>query len=109
MNSSTILVGLLVVRGIALALKRMIPQTRPNGRNHRGMPSWRAASVSYFICCVALPRDFVVAAVVFLALVFEKYARKEHSLLQIAAGAALGACMAAVIRSIGGSTIANHI
>ena len=102
------LFGILWVQVVVKILKRVIKQKRPSqkGKTDYGMPSTRAATVTFMVTYLLLICDNLsnitkIFALIFVFLsCFMKYYLKEHTLEQITIGGLIGVIAGVMLNKI---------
>ena len=98
----TFMIGLAMVIVIVKILKKLLRMPRPimNAKNTFGMPSTRAASLSFIFLFIVLnskkvtKKTTIISILVILFCCSLKYFMKEHSILQLCMGSLVGLSIA---------------
>ena len=98
MNDNYILIffiGLIVLQLLTKIIKSMIKEERPVKSKTYGMPSTKAATLSFIVCYFILTNKLKNKTIIILLIglligVCSKYYMKEHSIPQLLAGVLLG-------------------
>lgn len=98
MNDNYILIffiGLIVLQLLTKIIKSMIKEERPVKSKTYGMPSTKAATLSFIVCYFILTNKLKNKTIIILLIglligVYSKYYMKEHTISQLVAGILLG-------------------
>ena len=101
---SKFVIGIIMLQILVKLLKNIIKQSRPIKSKTFGMPSTRAAVISFICIFIYLHNKNINNTTLYILIIVPivsclmKYVLKEHSFLQLLIGSIIGICFAIFIK-----------